>query len=123
MFERPSRLAEPDSIRAISTTRSSPVDRRGLGEGLAVAHRLGDRDLDVGGGRHLGEVRHHEHLMRPAQLGERIADRLRRRAADAGIDLVEHQRAAGSCTARRLETARVAAPASLGPVRHPTPPG
>ena len=41
----------------------------------------------------LGEVRHDEHLVLLRQVGERPSDRRRRGAADAGVDLVEHERA------------------------------
>ena len=63
-------------------------DRRGGGEGHAVANRLGDRHLGVGGGGHLGEVRHDQHLVHAAEQGERITDRLSGRSTDPGIDLV-----------------------------------
>ena len=42
--------------------------------------------------RDLGEVGHHEHLRVVAEAGQRRAHRGRRRAADARIDLVEHER-------------------------------
>ena len=43
---------------------------------------------------HLGEVRHDQHLRVGAEAGQRGADGGRRGAADAGVDLVEHERRA-----------------------------
>ena len=92
-WSRAESVVEPDSIRATSATRCSPSMGAAWAKVSPPLHRLGDGDLHVGRGCHLGEVCHHEHLMRPAQLRERVADRLGSCATDSGIDLVEHQRA------------------------------
>ena len=58
-----------------------------------------------------------------AERGERRADGDRRGAADAGVDLVEHQRRRRRLVRPTLDAARGAAPASPGPARRPTRPG
>ena len=45
----------------------------------------------VAEGGDLGQVGHHQHLMLPAQGGQRLADGDGRLAADAGVDLVEDE--------------------------------
>ena len=83
----------PDSMRAISATARLVVQALGHRDSLIVGELLRDRDLMVGHRRHLGEVGDREHLMRATQPGERFTDGSRRGAADAGVHLVEHQRA------------------------------
>ena len=51
--------------------------------------------------RDLRKVGNHEHLMIAAEVGERNRNCLRSRPADAGVDLVEHQRV-GTLSARRI---------------------
>ena len=84
----------PLSIRAISSMRSSPSTIRAVAvvrrHGRA-RHRLRHHDLGVGKRGDLGEVGHAHHLMAPPEPGERLGDGGRRGAADAGVDLVEHQ--------------------------------
>src|SRR2546423_684450 len=55
--------------------------------------RFRHRPLRIGARRHLRQMRDAEHLALLAQALERPTDGLRHRAADAGIDFVEHQRA------------------------------
>jgi hypothetical protein len=52
---------------------------------------LGHPDLGVGVRRHLGQVGHDQHLVLRRQPPQRAPDRQRGPAADAGVDLVEHQ--------------------------------
>ena len=108
----------PASIRDSSTTRSSPsTAATRCRRDLAVV-ALGHHDLGVGERRDLRQVGDDEHLgVGPGERGERPADRERRLAADAGVDLVEHQRArpgraagASSSTSRRASIARASSP-------------
>ena len=58
----------------------------GLAPGL-LAHP----PVMFGARRDLGAVGHHQHLARLGQAGQALADRMGRGAADAVVDLVEHQ--------------------------------
>ena len=85
----------PESIRAISASRSfAPAigahdDRR-----LELSLDLVENVVTVGPGRELREMRHANDLPASRELADRRADRGGRCAADAGVDLVENQRAA-----------------------------
>jgi hypothetical protein len=56
------------------------VERFHAGRGSAVPRFLGDRELGIGGGRHLRQVRHTEDLPPPRDLAHLVADGLRRLA-------------------------------------------
>ena len=85
---RPGRTASGPAP-APAARRPSTSARIDGGRAVVV---LGERDLRVGEGRHLRQVGDHEHLLRLGQRRQRPADRPRGRAADAGVDLVEHER-------------------------------
>jgi nitrate reductase alpha subunit len=53
---------------------------------------LGDEQMLIGAGGHLRRMRHGHHLHPLGEPCEARADGVRHRAADPGIDLVEHQR-------------------------------
>ena len=62
-------------------------------DALALVERvLADEVMPVGARRHLRRVRHRQHLHAAREPREPHADRVGHRAADAGVDLVEHQR-------------------------------
>ena len=59
-----------------------------------IAADLLDAEVTRRPARDLGEVRDRDHLRAPRQALQRLADRVRGLAADAGVDLVEDQRVA-----------------------------
>ena len=59
--------------------------------GAAAAQRLLDPPMVVGARRDLGGMGHHQHLGGGRDPREALADRIRGGAADAAVDLVEHQ--------------------------------
>ena len=71
---------EPESMRAISCTRSSPSTEAGNDVVPVAAH--GD----------LSEVGDHDYLMRLSEVRDLVGERDGDRAAHAGIDLIEHER-------------------------------
>ena len=76
-------------------TGGSPRDRAFGGLVLVILRRLHcllHDNLGVGEGGHLGQVGDHQDLVAPGQLGQGPADGQGRLPADAGVDLVEHQR-------------------------------
>ena len=76
----------------------------------------------VGHARDLRQVRDRQHLRPLGEPLQRVGDRVRRRAADAGVDLVEHHRQpAGHGRDRERDARELAAGGGLGdrPERHP----
>ena len=77
-------------------------ERRHLARGLAADAALGNDEMMVAAGRDLRQVRDGEHLHVAAEALHQAADGIGHGAANAGIDLVEDQRAqCGRCGARR----------------------
>ena len=66
--------------------------QRRAGPRPALPFGFDDRDVGVGEGRDLRKVRHTEHLVLTSQPGEGSTHCRPRFAADARVDLVEHQR-------------------------------
>ena len=82
----------PESMRDSSTTRSGSVEHARRGHGCRLVALLRHPHLGVGVGGDLRQVGHDEHLVRLiGQPGQRPTDGDRGGAADAGVDLVEHQ--------------------------------
>ncbi len=63
----------------------------GVRDRAAAGLTLRDRQLRVGEGRHLREMRHTQHLVLTSQRGQRPPDGGARFSADTGVDLVEHE--------------------------------
>ena len=87
-------ISAPASMRAISSRRRSAATSVTLvATRLPRAERvLGDEIVPVGARRDLRRMRHRHHLHLRGEAREPLPDRVRDRAADAGVDLVEHQR-------------------------------
>ena len=93
MTARGASASSAPSMRTSSeTTSRSPscttVAQRGLGGGV-----LDDREMAVAERGDLGQVGDAQHLPGLPELAQALADRARGMAADAGVDLVEHERA------------------------------
>ena len=90
------------------------AERRGAGAwcGSALAALASTATWCVGERRHLGQVGDDSTWWSPRQGGQRPADGQRRLAADAGVDLVEHQGAAAPSvsTSRSASIARASSP-------------
>ena len=109
------RIGRPDSIRDSSTTRRL-ADDLGHRRGRVVARDfLVTAHLGVGERRHLRQVGDHQHLVVARQAASAAPTARRGLAADAGVDLVEHQGAGASVSTRRSAS-------MAGPARRPRPP-
>ena len=81
---------------------TTPCSGQLLDAGQArIAGLLHDPEVAIGERGHLRQVRDADHLRVPAQRPQLVAERTRREAADAGVDLVEHERLAPVRAARR----------------------
>ena len=87
-----SELSAP-SMRQSSATTSEPSSGSTVASVAPATASFAMRKCRVGERRDLGQVRDADHLPAGAQPAQPLADRPRRLAADAGVDLVEHQRA------------------------------
>ena len=87
-------ISAPASMRAISSRRRSAATSVMLvATRLPRAQRiLGDHIVPVGARRDLRRMGHGDHLHLVGEPREPLPDRVRDRAADPGVDLVEHQR-------------------------------
>ena len=81
----------PASMRAISSRRSSAASGTTATVARPRRRRLLDPPVMVGARRDLRRMGHHQHLGGGADPGEALADRIGGGAADAAVDLVEHQ--------------------------------
>jgi hypothetical protein len=68
------------------------VQTRELGRDLSRTGSFDDSVMMIGAGSDLRQMRHAQDLSPPAQLLEHASDGRGNRAADADVDLVEHQR-------------------------------
>ena len=82
-------------MRASSTSRSAPVSTAASVRVSWSIVRFVMPTWLVGPGRDLREVGHHQHLVIGRQRGQGSAHGGGRRPADAGVDLVEHERRRG----------------------------
>src|SRR5690242_17061377 len=80
-----------------------------------VAGDLLHAEVPLGGARDLGQVRDRDDLRAPGEPPERVGDRVRRHAADAGVDLVEdHRLPAGDGGDRERDARELAARGRVG---------
>ena len=82
----------PPSMRAISATRASPSSTVDVGRRHAARGVLAHADVVMRARRDLRQVRDREHLMVLGHAAHRVAHLQSDLAADAGVDLVEHER-------------------------------
>ena len=84
-------MASPERRRAISasTIGGLDADEARLGDvgRIVAAHHVVDGALHG----HLGQMRDHDHLMSARQVCEHLREGVGRGAANAGVDLVEHE--------------------------------
>ena len=81
----------PASMRAISSRRSAGASGTAATVARPRRTRLLDPPVMVGARRDLRRMGHDQHLDGLAEPREALADRIRGGAADAAVDLVEHQ--------------------------------
>ena len=86
----------PASMRASSPSRSLPATRATRVVASPASLALLDHEMRVGERRDRREVRDAQHLPVTRDVGDRAADPLRDRAADAGVDLVEDVETGGT---------------------------
>ena len=85
-------IVAPASMRAISSCRAAPVHLGDAGRDAVGAAGLGDQVVGLRARRDLRRMGDRQHLHALGKPRQPLADGVRHRAADAGVDLVEDQR-------------------------------
>ena len=106
-------------MRATSSTRSRPASGSHRDEGAAAADVLGHLPVVIAEARHLRQMGDAQDLAAAREVAQLAAQNDRLDAADAGVDLVEHQRRAAALAVATDQLQREVDAGQLAARRHP----